>query len=87
MEDTEVAIISIANVHQLIADDPAFMILARLLDKWTEPVHHGSPELKYKNLMLEHKEWIIRFPQRHLASYLGMAPETFSRMKRKNLFS
>jgi hypothetical protein len=87
MENTEVGIISIADLHQLIADDAAFLVLTKLLDKWTEPIHHGSPEMKYKDLMRYHKEWIIRFPQTYLASYLGMAPETLSRMKRKTLFS
>ncbi|OKS84778.1 Crp/Fnr family transcriptional regulator [Mucilaginibacter polytrichastri] len=91
MEPTEVAIISIQNLHKLIETDQQFMILGRILKDLTIPqqlsVHHTSPQGRYDDLMLQHPEWIIRFPQKHLASYLGITPETFSRVKRKHLFS
>jgi CRP-like cAMP-binding protein len=86
MEDTEVAIISIYDLHQLIAIDQVFMILGRILANLAITPSLLSPPEKYNDLMLKHPDWIIRFPQKHLASYLGMTPETFSRMKRKALF-
>jgi CRP-like cAMP-binding protein len=87
MEDTEVAIISIYHLHSLIATDPLFMILGRLLGDLAITASLKLPPERYNELMQQHPDWIIRFPQKHLASYLSMTPETFSRMKRKALFS
>jgi CRP-like cAMP-binding protein len=91
MEPTEVAIISLQNTHKLIEQDQRFMILGRILGELTIPqalsVHHASPQDRYNNLMQQHPDWIIRFPQKHLSSYLGITPETFSRVKRKHVFS
>lgn len=87
MEDTEVAIITIWQLHSLIATDNTFMVLGRLLANFAIVPSQKPPPEKYKDLMQQHPDWIIRFPQKDLASYLGMTPETFSRMKRKTLFS
>ncbi len=91
MESSELAIISIQNLHKLIEQDQLFMILGRILGDLTIPqqlsVHHTSPQDRYDTLMQQHPDWIIRFPQKHLSSYLGITPETFSRVKRKHLFS
>jgi CRP-like cAMP-binding protein len=87
MEDTEVALISIFHLHSLIATDQAFIILGRLLADLAITASQKSPPERYNELMQQHPDWIIRFPQKYLASYLGMTPETFSRMKRKALFS
>jgi len=87
MESTEVAIISIFHLHNLIARDPTFIILGRLLANLAITSPLKPPQERYNELLLQHPDWIIRFPQKDLASYLGMTPETFSRMKRKALFS
>jgi CRP-like cAMP-binding protein len=91
MEDAEIAIINIHNLHKLIAINPSFIVLMRVLGDLTastlSSVYHTSPMERYNILMKKHPDWIIRFPQKYLASYLGMTPETFSRMKRKTLFS
>lgn len=91
MEPCELAIISIQNLHKLIEQDQRFMILGRVLKDFTTPhqlsIHHTSPQDRYNTLMKQHPDWIIRFPQKHLSSYLGITPETFSRIKRKHLFS
>ena len=39
---------------------------------------------RYHNFMAEHPDWDKRIQLRHIASYLGMTPETLSRI-RKNL--
>ena len=90
-EDSEIAVLSIQKLHQLIKADPAFLVLAKVLGGLTKPAELSSysisPAEKYNELMLKHPDWILRFSQKHLASYLGMTPETFSRLKRKCLFS
>jgi hypothetical protein len=40
-----------------------------------------TPDERYKKLLHTYPEWINRFPQMHIASYLGMTKETFSRVK------
>jgi len=46
-----------------------------------------SVDERYLNLMKEHKDWFLRVPQHYIASYLGMSPETLSRVKKRNLIS
>jgi len=91
LEDSLIATISIHQLHALIDRNQAFFAIGRVMEKWTKATslttHFDKPRQRFEKLMALHPEWILRFPQIHLASYLGMAPETFSRMKRKSLFS
>jgi CRP-like cAMP-binding protein len=90
-EKSEIAVLSIQNAHKLIEMNQVFLSMGRFLGKLSGSpqlsVYNTSPIERYTELMEKHPEWIIRFPQKQLASYLGMTPETFSRMKRKSLFS
>lgn len=91
VEDSEIVALSIQKLHQLIKADPAFLVLAKVLGGLTKPAelssYKTSPAERYNELMLKQPDWILRFSQKHLASYLGITPETFSRLKRKFLFS
>ncbi|WPP49341.1 Crp/Fnr family transcriptional regulator [Catalinimonas niigatensis] len=42
-----------------------------------------SPEERYQKLLKEAPHWVQRIPLKYLASYLGMAPETLSRIRKK----
>ena len=42
-----------------------------------------SPEDRYQKLFLQSPEILQRAPQYHIASYLGITPETLSRIRRK----
>ncbi|WP_062054777.1 Crp/Fnr family transcriptional regulator [Aquimarina longa] len=46
----------------------------------------SSPEKRYINLLKNRSELLNRVPQHQIASYLGMAPESLSRI-RKRIFS
>lgn len=91
LEDSLILVISIHQLHALIDRNRAFFAIGRVMEKWTKATtlttHFDKPRDRFEKLMELHPEWILRFSQIHLASYLGMAPETFSRMKRKSLFS
>ena len=40
-----------------------------------------TPEERFSYLMEYKKDWVRRIPQKYLASYLNITPETFSRLK------
>lgn len=42
-----------------------------------------SPEERYGYLLQQRPALVARVPQKYIASYLGIAPESFSRMKRR----
>lgn len=90
LEESLIATIGIYKLHELIAKNQAFFAIGRVMENWTKATSLArleTPQQRFEKLMELHPEWILRFPQKYLASYLGMAPETFSRMKRKSLFS
>lgn len=43
----------------------------------------ANPEERYADLLQQHPDWINRIPLKYLASYLGMTPETISRIRGK----
>jgi hypothetical protein len=43
----------------------------------------SSPEARYKNLLETRPDLIQRVPQYHLASYLGVKPESLSRIRKR----
>lgn len=45
----------------------------------------ATPEERYRRLLDKRPELINRVPQYQLASYLGMTPESFSRIKKRGL--
>ena len=87
IEATELHIISLDDIHFLMEQYPVFRNLTSLMNQWVIPTSHhisvtnSSPNDRFKKLLEEHPEWINRFPQMYIASYLGMTKETFSRVK------
>ena len=91
MEKAEVAMIYLEDLHQMIAADNRFLAFFRVMKDWSVTTRHytslidDNPDARYRFLLDTHPDWILRFPQMHLAAYLGMTRETFSRVKRRNL--
>jgi len=44
-----------------------------------------TPDEKYRRILKESPHWFNRFPQYHIASYLGVSPETLSRIRKRNM--
>jgi CRP-like cAMP-binding protein len=44
-----------------------------------------SPDERFNSLLKYKRDWIQRIPQKYLASYLNLTPETFSRLKKRNV--
>ncbi len=83
-EDSEVVSISIHDLHHLIGESPAFFALGKILEvDSTRPSATATPEEKYLQLLDQNPAIIQRFPLKHIASYLGMTPETLSRVRGK----
>lgn len=87
MEDSQIASISLQNLHDLMEIYPNFRMLYALLANMTlstnklASIQAKSPDERYQELLLSHPHWIKRFPQMHIASYLGITPETLSRVR------
>ena len=86
-EATEVAIISLSAIHKLMDTYPAFKMLNGLIAEISDTAaqmisrNSKSPDQRYMDLLEHHPDWINRFQQQHIASFLGMTPETLSRVR------
>jgi CRP/FNR family transcriptional regulator len=91
IENSDLLMLNLENYNQLLAEVPVmeryFRILyqnslqtkdLRLLSAATH-----TAEEKYLGLLNSHPELMQRVPQSLIASYLGLAPETISRIKQK----
>ena len=86
-EDTDIATITINDIHLLMDISPCFRMLNLLLADLSIPATHvisiktQNPDERYKELLKNYPGWINRFPQNQIASYLGITPETLSRVR------
>lgn len=86
-EDSELVILNLTDIHDLMDRFPAFKMLGKIMGNGfntqsrLQSYSSKSPGERYKGLLEKQPHWIQRFPQMYLASYLGMAPETLSRVR------
>ncbi|MBW8685229.1 Crp/Fnr family transcriptional regulator [Chitinophaga rhizophila] len=92
IEDTAVLQITLADYERLLTSVPIMERYFRILyqnsiitkeRRLMSSITHTAEE-KYQHLVQYHPEIIQRIPQTLIASYLGLAPETISRIKRNN---
>ncbi|CAL2086494.1 Crp/Fnr family transcriptional regulator [Tenacibaculum sp. 190524A05c] len=86
-EESFVYKLSIDSIHKLIAISQEFFKIGKLLDQAVSRIefydNNNSPDEKYIHL-LENKPIVIRkFPQKVIASYLKITPETLSRVRKR----
>ncbi|WP_089815654.1 Crp/Fnr family transcriptional regulator [Chitinophaga sp. YR627] len=90
IEDTEVLQITLADYEAMLIKVPVMERYFRILyqnsivtkeRRLMSSITHTAEE-KYRHLLQHHPELIQRIPQTLIASYLGLAPETISRIKR-----
>jgi len=94
IEDSDVLTISKDNLQELTLLVPAFDSMLKEIDKKGVVANQKriysaislSAEEKYDTFLKSYPEILIRFPQVMIASYLGISPETLSRI-RKNLLN
>lgn len=94
LEDCILVVGNAENDKKLYQNFPELEALARSImevemTKYKETLVSyitNSPEQRYINLLKNRPELLQRVPQHHLASYLGIKPESLSRI-RKRIFS
>lgn len=92
-EDTILAVMSHEKEEELYSRFPRFETLCRQgLERQIAEYHHmlmaymtSSPEERYLNLLRDRPQLLDRVPQYQLASYLGVKPESLSRIRRRIL--
>ncbi len=91
LEDTDLLIISKEQMMNLIATIPAVAETIRVIDKKNfivtqQRIHAAisqTAEERYESLIKNHPDFLQRFPQNMIASYLGITPESLSRIRKK----
>ncbi len=95
LEDTEIITLSRENWEHVYGKF-AWMVelhatkqqkTATYLTQHIGTLLNDSPEVNYQRLLSERPTLTQRVPQYYLASYLGISPETLSRIRKKKLFS
>lgn len=90
-EDTELLVISRADMLELMVKIPALVELMRLLDERYAIANNrrlsstisNSAEKRYEEFAEHHPQFNQRFPQHLIASYLGVTKETLSRIRKQ----
>ena len=84
---SEVFELSMWDFHDLVRLSEGYLRMGRILENAirNQDFQHNrlSPEEKYEHLLFTRPELLHYFPLKHIASYLGMTPETLSRIRKK----
>jgi CRP-like cAMP-binding protein len=90
-EDTEMLVISRAEMLELMEKIPSLVKMFQKLDERNAVASHrrlnsslsNDAKERYKEFAENHPQFIQRFPQHIIASYLGITKETLSRIRKK----
>lgn len=92
-EDTELLIITRAEMLDLMDKIPALVQMIRLMDERNAIANQrrlnstisNTAEKRYEEFAIHHPQFIQRFPQHLIASFLGITKETLSRIRKQAL--
>ncbi|MEA5427697.1 Crp/Fnr family transcriptional regulator [Arcicella lustrica] len=90
-EDTEMLIITRAEMMDLMEKIPALVKMIRLMDERNAIANQrrlsstisNTAEKRYEEFAENHPQFIQRFPQHIIASFLGITKETLSRIRKQ----
>ncbi len=91
LEDSTMVVIKKEIAFSLLSASPKFEQLSRMLMEEELIIYQQmlstfvtqNAEQRYQHFMDKHPELAQRIPQYHLASYLGVSPETLSRIRNR----
>ncbi|GAB3418135.1 Crp/Fnr family transcriptional regulator [Niabella aquatica] len=89
IEPTILLSLTYEDMERLFQSSHSFERLGRLVtvhtmvlkDKWQTSLIMQAPRERFLNFVESHHEILQRVPQKYIASYLNIKPETFSRFK------
>jgi CRP-like cAMP-binding protein len=90
-EDSELLLITRADLLNLLSQVPAIAEMARLMDERNSIAMQRrlnasisfSAEKRYEDFANSYPDFVQRFPQHIIASYLGITKETLSRVRKQ----
>jgi CRP-like cAMP-binding protein len=93
VEDCELLVVTKQDLDELNRQSSSFAELSKILEQRTfvaaqKRIHAAisrSAEERYNELQKINPSFIQRFPQNMIASYLGVSPETLSRIRKQAL--
>ena len=91
MEDTSVLVIRKENLYKLYNDCTKYETFGRLMaeqvaQRATEiamSLSSEKPEERFQNLLLKQPDLFQRVPQKYIANFLGISPESLSRIQKR----
>jgi len=89
LEDTEICVLSREAIEELLSLSPVFEVIARIAvenelltaQRIIASFVTQSAEERYKDLLSHQGNLFLRVPQQYIATFLGVSPETLSRIK------
>jgi CRP-like cAMP-binding protein len=93
LEDLELLQVTNAQVEQFFASIPAFIAMQEVIKQnyaianqnRVEAAISYTAEERYEDLITNYPHFLQRFPLNMIASYLGLSPETLSRIRKNAL--
>jgi CRP/FNR family transcriptional regulator, anaerobic regulatory protein len=91
LEDCEVVQFSKANIYKLYDSYPVFDRVGRVMAEnafrsislLNKMLTNEEPEERYLNLLKQRSELVEKIPQHYIASYLGVQPQSLSRIRKR----
>lgn len=85
--ESTIFVLSIESIHKLIAKSQSFFQMGKILEASTSRIDffddQYTPDEKYQYVLQNKAELIQKFPQKLIASYLKITPETLSRVRHR----
>jgi CRP-like cAMP-binding protein len=86
-EESSIYELSIDSIHKLIALSQKFLQMGKILEKSISRIDffdkNKTPDEKYSYILKNRPKLIQKFPQKIIASYLKITPETLSRVRKR----
>ncbi|CCH51727.1 putative transcriptional regulator, Crp/Fnr family [Fibrisoma limi BUZ 3] len=91
LEDSELLVMQHSDLQKIYTDLPKFERFGRVLaenvvigsQRRTASLLFDTPEERYLKLIRERPKVVERIPLHHIASYLGIKPESLSRIRKR----